>query len=277
MVVGFYWGGWSVASTAEKMAKQRSELAVIAALAPVCADKFRALGCRTKPVAQGPGERGRKLITRPTREFASSLHTCVSSSTDDRSAQCMSSSTRAAPSPAAATRLIRAHATNIANRAPASPVAAVRPSSADTTVRQFRRPAATATAQARRRRRPRTPSPRRPPRRAPGRRSGRTAALSDARIAADQHQPAGARAAAVLIAASAAAIAASRPTMRSHVRSIPLTDRHQYRNSVRGPLTHPAPMAPAAIRPILEIDHFEYREEPHVRTTHLLRRARSRN
>ena len=42
MVVGFYWGGWSVASTAEKMAKQRSELAVIAALAPVCADKFRA-------------------------------------------------------------------------------------------------------------------------------------------------------------------------------------------------------------------------------------------
>jgi len=42
MIVGFYWGGWSVASTAEKMAKQRSELAVIAALAPVCADKFRA-------------------------------------------------------------------------------------------------------------------------------------------------------------------------------------------------------------------------------------------
>jgi hypothetical protein len=43
MVVGFYWGGWSLASTAEKIAKERSELAVIAALAPVCADKFRAL------------------------------------------------------------------------------------------------------------------------------------------------------------------------------------------------------------------------------------------
>jgi len=41
--VGFYWGGWSLASTAAKMAKERSELAVIAALAPVCADKFRAL------------------------------------------------------------------------------------------------------------------------------------------------------------------------------------------------------------------------------------------
>ena len=43
MVVGFYWGGWSLGSTANKMAKERSELAVIAALAPVCADKFRAL------------------------------------------------------------------------------------------------------------------------------------------------------------------------------------------------------------------------------------------
>ena len=43
MVVGFYWGGWSLGSTADKMAKERSNLAVIAALAPVCADKFRAL------------------------------------------------------------------------------------------------------------------------------------------------------------------------------------------------------------------------------------------
>jgi hypothetical protein len=43
MFVGFYWGGWSLGSTAEKLAKERSELAVIAALAPVCADKFSAL------------------------------------------------------------------------------------------------------------------------------------------------------------------------------------------------------------------------------------------
>jgi hypothetical protein len=41
--VGFYWGGWSLGSTADKMAKERSDLAVVAALAPVCADKFRAL------------------------------------------------------------------------------------------------------------------------------------------------------------------------------------------------------------------------------------------
>ena len=43
MFVGFYWGGWSVSSTADKMAKERSELAVVAALAPVCVAKFRAL------------------------------------------------------------------------------------------------------------------------------------------------------------------------------------------------------------------------------------------
>jgi hypothetical protein len=43
MFVGFFWGGWSLASTADKMAKERSDLAVVAALAPVCADKFRAL------------------------------------------------------------------------------------------------------------------------------------------------------------------------------------------------------------------------------------------
>jgi hypothetical protein len=43
MAVGFGWGGWSLGSTADRMAKERSELAVVAALAPVCADKFRAL------------------------------------------------------------------------------------------------------------------------------------------------------------------------------------------------------------------------------------------
>ena len=40
--IGFNWGGWSLGSTAHKMAKDQSELAVVAALAPVCADKFRA-------------------------------------------------------------------------------------------------------------------------------------------------------------------------------------------------------------------------------------------
>ena len=42
IVIGFNWGGWSLGSTADKMAKDQSDLAVVAALAPVCADKFRA-------------------------------------------------------------------------------------------------------------------------------------------------------------------------------------------------------------------------------------------
>ena len=41
--IGFFWGGWSLGSTANRMANERSELAVVAALAPICADKFRAL------------------------------------------------------------------------------------------------------------------------------------------------------------------------------------------------------------------------------------------
>jgi len=43
IVVGFGWGGWSLGSTADRMAKDRSDLAVVAVLAPLCADKFRAL------------------------------------------------------------------------------------------------------------------------------------------------------------------------------------------------------------------------------------------
>ncbi len=42
ILVGFNWGGWSLGSTADKMAREQSKLAVVAALAPVCADKFRA-------------------------------------------------------------------------------------------------------------------------------------------------------------------------------------------------------------------------------------------
>src|SRR6266478_9758306 len=41
MIIGFNWGGWSLESTAEKRADEASELAVVAALAPVCADKFQ--------------------------------------------------------------------------------------------------------------------------------------------------------------------------------------------------------------------------------------------
>lgn len=40
-IVGFTWGGWTSASTAEARAAQRVNAAVVQALAPICADSFR--------------------------------------------------------------------------------------------------------------------------------------------------------------------------------------------------------------------------------------------
>jgi len=41
IVVGFGWGGWTLGSTAEKTAEMSASMATVAALAPICADKFR--------------------------------------------------------------------------------------------------------------------------------------------------------------------------------------------------------------------------------------------
>src|SRR5271169_5149278 len=80
IVVGFSWGGWSLGSTADKIAKEQSELAVVAALAPVCADKFRALpDAEAKTVALSKVEawkRGeefpKQFVTLPGETYPSS-------------------------------------------------------------------------------------------------------------------------------------------------------------------------------------------------------------
>lgn len=41
MIVGFTWGGWVTGSKAEADATQRSTAAAVAALAPVCAERFK--------------------------------------------------------------------------------------------------------------------------------------------------------------------------------------------------------------------------------------------
>jgi hypothetical protein len=41
VIVGFTWGGWTLGSTVEKVAKERADTAVVAALAPICVDQFR--------------------------------------------------------------------------------------------------------------------------------------------------------------------------------------------------------------------------------------------
>ena len=41
IAIGFGWGGWHLHSKSEKLAQQRADEAVVAALAPICVDKFR--------------------------------------------------------------------------------------------------------------------------------------------------------------------------------------------------------------------------------------------
>jgi hypothetical protein len=41
MIFGFGWFGWTLGSTAEKMANQRTESAIVAALTPICVEKFQ--------------------------------------------------------------------------------------------------------------------------------------------------------------------------------------------------------------------------------------------
>jgi len=40
MVIGFSWGGWMTAGTANKIAAERADTAVVAALTPLCVEKF---------------------------------------------------------------------------------------------------------------------------------------------------------------------------------------------------------------------------------------------
>jgi hypothetical protein len=41
LILGFGWGGWQLQSKALKMANDKANSAVVAALAPICADKFQ--------------------------------------------------------------------------------------------------------------------------------------------------------------------------------------------------------------------------------------------
>jgi hypothetical protein len=40
MAIGFSWGGWVTGSTANKLAAERANTAVLAALTPICVEKF---------------------------------------------------------------------------------------------------------------------------------------------------------------------------------------------------------------------------------------------
>jgi hypothetical protein len=40
MVVGFTWGGWMTGGTANRLTAERADIAIVAALTPVCVEKF---------------------------------------------------------------------------------------------------------------------------------------------------------------------------------------------------------------------------------------------
>jgi hypothetical protein len=40
MVIGFSWGGWTTGGTADRLATERADTAVVAALTPICVEKF---------------------------------------------------------------------------------------------------------------------------------------------------------------------------------------------------------------------------------------------
>ena len=40
-IVGFTWGGWVTGGTADQLAKKQAEVAVVAALAPICVENFQ--------------------------------------------------------------------------------------------------------------------------------------------------------------------------------------------------------------------------------------------
>jgi hypothetical protein len=46
-IVGFTWGGWMTTSTANKLADQRADSAVVAILTPICVEKFQQNGDAT--------------------------------------------------------------------------------------------------------------------------------------------------------------------------------------------------------------------------------------
>lgn len=43
-VLGFTWGGWTTAGTANRLADERADSAVVATLTPICVEKFKQSG-----------------------------------------------------------------------------------------------------------------------------------------------------------------------------------------------------------------------------------------
>ena len=70
MIVGFSWGGWVTGGTARKDAATAAHDAVVVALAPICADRFRAQGDAPAKIAELAKERARGRAVASSRRAA---------------------------------------------------------------------------------------------------------------------------------------------------------------------------------------------------------------
>jgi hypothetical protein len=52
VVIGFNWGGWTLGSTAREQSLKQSSAALVAVLAPMCADKFKNASEATQNMAE---------------------------------------------------------------------------------------------------------------------------------------------------------------------------------------------------------------------------------
>ena len=52
MIIGFSWGGWVTGGSSDKQAASAAHDATVAALAPICVDRFRAQGDAPAKVAE---------------------------------------------------------------------------------------------------------------------------------------------------------------------------------------------------------------------------------
>jgi hypothetical protein len=52
LVIGFYWGGWVTGGSAKEMVQRSSSSAVVAALSPICVDKFQQSANATTNMAE---------------------------------------------------------------------------------------------------------------------------------------------------------------------------------------------------------------------------------
>jgi hypothetical protein len=41
IIIGFYWGGWTLGSNVDKQVKNAEQTSIVRVLAPICADRFR--------------------------------------------------------------------------------------------------------------------------------------------------------------------------------------------------------------------------------------------